>query len=191
MTGATDATTGSASGASGGTWSELSLGALATHIDAVHHAYLRRELPRIVGLAHRAETTCIERHREAPRLAELVDTLAADLVLHTMKEERVLFPLCRYLDLVDELDAEYQGSIMGPIGCMTCEHEAASRDLEELDTLVSASTDDSDPDWTELLDALRDLVADVRLHMLKEDTGLFPRALAREGELQAGSGGHP
>lgn len=167
-------------------WTSLGIGALATHIDEVHHTYLRRELPRVVELASEVASAHGDRHPETRELEQVVDGMAAELDLHLMKEERVLFPMCRYLELVDTLDSDYQGTISGPVSCMRFEHDDAAEQLTAIRRLTNDFTAPGDacPTWHAYLDALRDLEADLHAHIHKENVVLFPRALEREAALR-------
>src|SRR5262249_18631897 len=75
-----------------GDWSNASLSALADHIVAIHHAYLRRELPRLAEWMEKVLRAHGERHPELAEVHRGFETLMAELRIHIIKEENVLFP---------------------------------------------------------------------------------------------------
>ena len=99
-------------------WSKASLNELADHIEQTHHAYLKNELPRLDFIVHKVAN----RHGEHdPRLAELARVFAgfkAELELHMVKEERVLFPMCRQLAAAEVLPEFHCGHLENPIAVM-------------------------------------------------------------------------
>ena len=78
-------------------WQTASLTDLCDHIEQTHHAYLRDELPRLEFLTHKVAS----RHGEhTPALAEIYRVFLQfkeELTSHIIKEEQVLFPMCRQL----------------------------------------------------------------------------------------------
>src|SRR6478672_10497246 len=79
-------------------WTAATMTELCDNIESTHHAYLKRELPRLEFLARKVA----DRHGDhRPELVELRDVflrMKAKMDSHMFKEEQVLFPLCRQLD---------------------------------------------------------------------------------------------
>src|SRR5580698_1081779 len=73
-------------------WSRETLESLCAHIISTHHAFVRRELPRLEVLADKVVT----RHgMTEPELAQIMGALGRldeELLQHMAKEERILFP---------------------------------------------------------------------------------------------------
>jgi regulator of cell morphogenesis and NO signaling len=165
----------------------MSLSDLIDHIHEAHHAYLRSELPRLNGLTEKVAAVHGANDVRLHQLRQTVLMLASELTSHMMKEEQILFPMIRRLDLSDIPPTFHCGSIANPIRQMELEHYDAGGGLEQIRTL----TDDySPPDWAcntyrAMLDALAHLERDMRQHIHKEDNILFPRALELEAELVA------
>lgn len=129
-----------------------------------------QSLPAIAELTreHDAVVTLISHVRDAhrdgdvPRMAELARRIASVLGPHTRVEEDGLFP---------ELAAEFPEKIDALVG----EH----RRIEAV--LAEAAAVPADPGWPgRLMDAL----AVLREHVLKEQDGVFPAALASLGPEQ-------
>ena len=113
-------------------WSSASLGTLIDHIVDTHHAYLRRELPRLETLL----TRVLEAHGDdvdwlAPTFEVFTD-LQTDLAAHMRSEEQRVFPSIRALETHsnDALDADGIDDMIG-------EHDEAGAALERLRTLTN------------------------------------------------------
>jgi regulator of cell morphogenesis and NO signaling len=168
----------------------MALAELADHIEQTHHAYLRQELPRLDFMTHKVANVHGEHE---PRLHQLRETFVGfqqELVSHMMKEETVLFPMIRQLEQSQGPIAFHCGSLANPIRAMEHEHDNAGDALERFRVL----TDDfTPPDWAcntfrAMYDALSKLEPDMHQHVHKENNVLFPKALAREGELNGKAG---
>ncbi|MCC7476050.1 MAG: iron-sulfur cluster repair di-iron protein [Pirellulales bacterium] len=164
----------------------MSLTELCDHIEQTHHAFLRRELPRMFALANKVASV---HGSQDPRLAQVRDVLGGfieELSHHMMKEEQVLFPIIRQIDSESGPHAFHCGSIANPIRQMELEHRDAGNALQQHREL----TDDyTPPDWAcntyrALLDALAELERDMHQHVHKEESVLFPAALQREQEAR-------
>ncbi|MCU0549004.1 MAG: iron-sulfur cluster repair di-iron protein [Leptolyngbya sp. Prado105] len=163
---------------------ELSLSELVDHIERIHHAYLHAELPRLEKLVTKVATAHGDKE---PRLSQIKDVflaLSAELGLHLMKEEQVLFPMIRQLESSTDLPTFHCGSLANPVHRMEFEHDDAGLALAKLRQL----TDDyTPPVWAcntyrAMLDALATFEQDMHQHVHKENNVLFPRAIALEQE---------
>jgi regulator of cell morphogenesis and NO signaling len=158
------------------TWTSMGLRDLTTHIVAVHHAYLKRELPALEALAAKVLAAHGERHPELADVHRLVIALRADLEPHLLKEERVLFPAIAAL--VDGQTEFPFGSIRNPIRMMTFEHENAGELLTRLRAVTGgyAMPRDGCASYRSLYHRLAALELDTHLHIHKENHVLFPAA---------------
>lgn len=162
-------------------WQESSVDELIDHIVDVHHAFLRRELPRLDELSAQVA----DRHGEQdPRLLELhavFKLLRVELEMHMLKEEQILFPFGRQLASRAGSD-HHCGSVRNPVAAMMAEHDDAQGNLAKMRHL----TDGFEPAETagdsqrELLRSLEALAADLQVHIHEEDEILFPRFVALE-----------
>ena len=79
-------------------WADKSLESLSSHIVAKHHAYVKRELPRLAQLAEKV----VNRHGSTkPELLAIANTLMQldeELTQHLAKEEAILFPYIAALE---------------------------------------------------------------------------------------------
>ncbi|MBL7648032.1 MAG: iron-sulfur cluster repair di-iron protein [Candidatus Hydrogenedentes bacterium] len=160
----------------------MPLDALCDHIVERHHDYLRRELPRLMQMADKVAKVHGDNDPRLEGVAETLRGLAGELEVHTMKEERVLFPVIRELARREGLPPMPFGTLANPIHAMEADHDGAGDGLARLADL----TDDyTPPEWAcntyqALLDGLHDLEMDLHQHIHKENNVLFPRALEEE-----------
>src|SRR5487761_2289898 len=73
-------------------WSAQSLGSLVEHIVTTHHAYVKRELPRLAVLAEKVVNRHGDTQEHLPKIRKALGELDAELTSPLMKEEVVLFP---------------------------------------------------------------------------------------------------
>ncbi|WP_306191519.1 MULTISPECIES: hemerythrin domain-containing protein [unclassified Streptomyces] len=122
-------------------------------LTAIHE--LTREHDAVVALISSVRDA--RRDRDMPRMAELARRIAAVLAPHTEVEERGLFP-AMFTEFPEQIAA------------LEAEHRSVETVLAEAAEAVPA-----DPTWPERLIGVLDLLRD---HILKEQDGVFPAALA-------------
>jgi regulator of cell morphogenesis and NO signaling len=166
---------------------------LVQFIFETHHAFTRAAIARIVPLAAKVLTKHGEAHPELVTVEQAFTALAADLLPHLVREERVLFPYIRTLargaagrSAVPVTRPPF-GSVQNPVRMMMYEHDAAG-DL--LDELRKATGDFVAPEgacgsYRALYAALAELRSDLMRHISLENNVLFPRAIALEDQVRA------
>jgi len=172
--------------AEGRDWSQVGLTELVDYIVAIHHEFLKRELPRIEALF----TVVLDVHKEYH--SELIESLyyaflAAKRIVevHMAREERLLFP---YIQRLDAYTGEGKrppfpyASAENPIHQLHSDHEYGDMAMAEMRALTSdyRLPDDACPQLRALYEGLKQVEADVHEHTRLEDEHLFPRALQRE-----------
>jgi regulator of cell morphogenesis and NO signaling len=181
-------------------WTEESLTRLADHIVTRHHAYLRDMLP---GLGNLIEDILAKHPDAYPNLAALRDVYVAmweELCSHMMKEEAVLFPYIRSLEAADRSGTLCAndfpcGSVLAPIHVMKEEHRETAEALTRMRELTGGfrSPRDACNSYRVLMAGLREMEADLHLHIHSENNILFPRAVRLEASLRqpmAAQGSH-
>ena len=168
-------------------WASASLTDLCDHIEQTHHAYLKQELPRLAYLTDKVAARHGENRPELREVRDVFEALKAEMESHMMKEERVLFPLCRQLDGAEELPATHNGSVSNPIGVMVREHEDAGDALARIRALTDDFTcpPDACNTYRAMYDSLHQLEQDMHQHVHKENNILFPKAMRLEKLLRA------
>ncbi len=171
-------------------WDEAPLAELVDHIVVRFHDKLREDLPRLAAMADRVVEVHGAKHPETlPAVARTFHALRSELELHTMKEERVLFPYVREMEQVEARDGLFAGSPFGsveaPIRMMEDEHDGAAAALADLRRLTAGFTPPSGACTTfrGLYHGLAELEADTHRHIHLENNVLFPRAVALEARL--------
>jgi regulator of cell morphogenesis and NO signaling len=163
-------------------WQEASLTSLCNHIEETHHAYLKRELPRLKEMIARVVKVHGEDHAELALVQRAFQDLEAELLPHMFKEERVLFPAIRSLEQSDVNVAFPFGTLAHPIRMMEREHGDAGQALAEIRraTSVYCTPRKACNTYRAMLEGLLELEQDLSQHIHKENDILFPRALQLE-----------
>jgi regulator of cell morphogenesis and NO signaling len=156
-------------------WRAAPLAALCDHIVSTHHAFLRRELPRLRGLLTKLVRVHGDRHPELRDTLDVFGAFADELTAHMTKEERVLFPLIAGLESGAVPRTPF---VLQPIAVMEAEHDDAGRALAEMRRLTGGYEAPADGCGTYrvALAGLAELEADMHEHVHKENNILFPRA---------------
>lgn len=165
----------------------MSLSELANHIESVHHAYLRAELPRLDAITAKVASVHGESEPRLKEIRSVFESLMQEICAHMLKEEQVLFPMVRALESGSASACFTCGTLEHPIRQMEHEHEWVGNALQCLRRL---SGDYTPPDWAcntyrAMLDGLAHLERDFHQHIHKENNVLFPRASELEGQRRA------
>lgn len=161
-------------------WAKQSLTALCDHIEQTHHRYLVEELPGLAALVDKVAQAHGESDPALHQVKALFHELAAELLDHLQKEEKILFPLIRRLDANQQLPAGM--SVEAPIHQMESEHASSGDALAALRDLTRGFTPPPGAcgSYRAMLAGLERLERDMHLHIHKENNILFPRAIARQ-----------
>ena len=163
-----------------------SLESLSSHIVATHHAYVKRELPRLAQLAQKVVNRHGATKTELPVIAATLTQLDEELTQHLAKEEAVLFPYVASLEQSVSLGTAKPhscfGTVANPIAMMTREHAAAGSLMAEIHHLSGNFTtpEDACPTFHAFYDGLREFEKDLHKHIHLENNILFPRAIELE-----------
>lgn len=171
-------------------WTSASLGDLSRHIEQTHHAYLKRELPRLEAIVHRVAAVHGDHHVWLREFEGVYTRFAAEMLAHMMKEEQVLFPLIRSLEGGDaEPTANCGHGVGDAIRVMEHEHDDSAQGLARMRELSAGFTPPADAcnTFRAMLDGLSELEAETHRHVHKENSILFPRALELERRHQSPS----
>jgi regulator of cell morphogenesis and NO signaling len=156
-----------------------------------HHNYLRVHLPQLDSMMARVVAAHSARHEELLSVREVFGGLQGELLTHMMKEERVLFPFIIELEQAAQdgrAAAEFHcGSVGNPIAVMEDEHASAGQALWLIRRLTDGYRPPGDAceTYRALLAGLKELEADLHLHIHLENNVLFPRAAALESSMRA------
>ena len=147
---------------------------LCDHIVAMHHTFLRRELPRVQRLLAKIAHVHAGNHPELNQLLAVYEPFARDMEVHMDKEEQVLFPLVKRL-AAGEIPPNR--SMIGPIRIMESDHDEAGFALAEMRQLTNDYRLPADAcnTYRAALAGLHDLEQDLHRHVHLENNVLFPR----------------
>lgn len=168
-------------------WAALPPSRLIEHIEEVHHAHLRAELPRLTAVAE----NMVASHRDLSEVASVFAELRSELEAHINREERVLFSAIRELDRAATMPTFSFGSVSGPISVMLADHRRTAERFGRLHALMARSElpERLRPACTKFADDLAAVEADCHLHTHKENNLLFPAAVRLEHRLSSSSMG--
>ncbi len=164
-------------------WTSASLGDLSRHIEQTHHAYLKRELPRLEAIVRKVTAVHGDHHPWLQEFKRVYTYFAAEMAAHMKKEEQDLFPLIRSLENGEPAStAGHRHGFGNPIRIMEDEHDDAAKSLKRMRELSAGFTPPSDVcnTFRAMLDGLNELEADLYRHVHKENSILFPKALELE-----------
>jgi regulator of cell morphogenesis and NO signaling len=167
-------------------WAAKPLTALVAHIVDTHHAYVRRELPRLAELAQKVVNRHGDTKPELPEIQAKVAQITEELTEHLLKEEVILFP---YIAKLEKAASEGTpkphgcfGTVANPIAMMTQEHDAAGVLLAEIRSLSNDFTPPvgACPTFLAFYTGLHEFEQDLHQHIHLENNILFPKAIALE-----------
>ena len=155
---------------------------LVEHIIARYHEVHRAQLPELIRMARRVEAV----HRDNPNtphgLADALETMEQELLMHMHKEEAVLFPMLR---------AGGNSFVSQPIAMMRHEHNDHGEALEHLASLTNDITPPMGAcnTWRALYTGLAQLREDLINHIHLENNILFPQFEQAAQPQGCGGGG--
>jgi regulator of cell morphogenesis and NO signaling len=167
-------------------WSQATLRKLIEHIVATHHAYVKRELPRLAVLAQKVVNRHGDTQPHLPAMQKALAQLDGELTHHLAKEENILFPYIAGLEAAlssgGSLPEACFGAVANPIAMMTSEHDAAGALLAKIRGLSNHFTTPAGacPTYHAYYDGLKEFEQDLHQHIHLENNILFPRAVDLE-----------
>ena len=162
---------------------------LADYIINTHHRYIRENVENINSIAAKVAQVHGEHHPELKKLAQSINHFLQDLLNHTIKEERVLFPAIKE-GVAKKRDSSFTGTIPAgfikhPILMMQKEHEIAGEDLTFFRKITNnyALPADACNSYMYLFEKMKEFENDLYNHIHLENNILFPKALKLDEEL--------
>ena len=162
---------------------ELSLTEMVEYIVRVHHTYVKLNSPQILGFTLKVATKHGDRFPYMKEVYTLFAELAEEMAEHMEKEEKVLFPKIKLLELnLPETNIRF---LEAPIQVMEEEHERAGDIMEQIRLLSNnySTPDQACTTFKVTLDSLKAFAADLHKHVHLENNILFPRTRALQASL--------
>ena len=172
-------------------WNLEPLLELADHILDVHHSFTRAQLQRLEPLLTKVAKAHADHHgKMLAELRRIFDSLAAELMPHLEKEEKVLFPAIKQVVAIAESDSACSAcqrlALEAPIRQMMFEHDNAGQCLADWRNLTGnyQLPEDACMTFAALFEAMQELEADLHEHIHLENNILFPKSLQLESGLK-------
>lgn len=165
---------------------------LIDYILETHHVFTKREIVRLTALAEKVRRKHGESHPELFFLENEFLALCADLMPHMRKEETVLFPFIRHLEMsaANNLSSPRPpfGTVKNPLRVMMTEHDTAGEILRKMRAIAKdyAVPENACPSFRALYFGLEELERDLHRHIHLENNVLFPRAVELEQKVLFG-----
>ncbi|HKH59821.1 MAG TPA: iron-sulfur cluster repair di-iron protein [Flavitalea sp.] len=161
---------------------KMSLTQLAEYIVLTHHDYVKRELPLIYSYLQKVASRHGDRHPELLAVLNAFLELQEDMIQHMEKEEIILFPRIRMIELYSHDNSEVQLNrlyLESPITVMEQEHENAGDLLSQMRELTNNYSLPADACTTYKLcfAALKAFEMDLHQHIHLENNILFPKTI--------------
>lgn len=167
---------------------DLSLSKLIDYILEIHHRYVKDSGALILNHLDKVVSKHGERHPELIKIKDLFSEVKRELEQHMMKEEVILFPGIKEMELMlnDNVREGQLVFIEAPIHVMETEHEMAANLLNEINGLTNDFTVPADACTTFRLayDELKMFEHDLHKHVHLENNLLFPKALLLQKKLE-------
>ena len=167
-------------------YNDWSLSFLADYIVNTHHSYVTKALPELRTYATKVAKVHGAHHPELIPVRQLVEDINEELTGHMVKEENILFPFIKQLEVAksngNSVDAAGFGTVQNPINMMEHEHEAVGKNLEKIRVLTHnyALPEDACASYKLLFKMLEEFESDLFIHIHLENNILFPKALKLE-----------
>jgi regulator of cell morphogenesis and NO signaling len=164
---------------------------LARYIVEKLHGFVRQEIGRLLPLIAKVIGVHGNKQPELQQIGVSFQSLAEELTLHLMKEERMLFPYIEDLEAAANCGGQPAvpmfGTVQNPVRMMMMEHDSAGELLREMRQATNgyALPEDACMSFRVLYSALQAFEADLHQHIHLENNILFPRAIALDSRQVA------
>ena len=159
-------------------FNNMSLTELAEYIVRVHHGYVKLNMPQIFNYLDRVASKHGDRFPFMVEVYKLFGELQEELGQHLIKEEKILFPRIKIMELhaADDVSKDF---IEAPIEVMESEHDHAGAIMAKIRELTSNYTapDQACTTFRLSLEALKAFEEDLHQHVHLENNILFPKAI--------------
>ncbi|MGZ8538794.1 MAG: iron-sulfur cluster repair di-iron protein [Flavisolibacter sp.] len=159
-------------------FSRMSLTELAEYIVRVHHSYVKQNMPQIFNYTLKVATKHGEHFPYMKEVHLLFSQLKTEMEQHMMKEEKILFPRIKLLEL-NISENTNPGYLKAPIDMMEEEHDKAGTIMQKIRDLTNNYTapEQACTTFCLTLDSLKAFEQDLHKHVHLENNILFPKAI--------------
>jgi len=162
---------------------------LSQYIVNNHHTYVKEAIPRILTHTNKVANRHGEKYPFLHEVNDLFVKVANEMTLHMDKEEKILFPLVKYIVDCKKFNERPKnqgyGSIKAPIMKMEQEHDLAGELLSKIRNVTHNFNLPEDACTTFYItyQELDEFEKDLHKHVHLENNILFPQAIKIEEEL--------
>jgi regulator of cell morphogenesis and NO signaling len=166
----------------------LSLRELTDYIVKRHHTYVHKSIPILKRNLEKICEVHGEHHPELFEINKLFTESAGALTMHMQKEELMLFPYIKRLELAQASSSSVPkspfGSVSNPIGMMMEEHQVEGDRFNEISKLSKnyQPPEDACTTYDVTFKQLKDFEDDLHRHIHLENNILFPKAIELESK---------
>lgn len=163
--------------------------ALVDYIVEKHHTFTRQEIGRLTILMEKVCYKHDKQHAELADLRKVFRALCDDLTAHMRKEEFVLFPFIKNLEMSEKRNLSVTvppfATVQNPVRMMMTEHHAAGNFLREMHKITNNYNvpEAACPSFRALYFGLEELERDLHRHIHLENNILFPLAVELEQKV--------
>ena len=167
----------------------LSLEELSNYIIKRHHSYVRESIPAIKKNLEKICQVHGEHHPELFEINRLFTETSGNLIMHMQKEELMLFPFIRRLEISfgngSPLPQSPFGPVSNPISAMLAEHQAEGDRFDQISKLTAnySIPEDACITYEITMKQVRDFENDLHRHIHLENNILFPKSIELEKNL--------
>jgi len=154
-----------------------------------HHVFTRAEIQRLTPLMNKVTMRHGEIHPELFELQRAFRELCEELESHLRKEEQILFPYIKHLEMSAKNNLSSTrppfGSVNNPIRMMMSEHDAVGGLLRKMRqiTLDFSLPEGACMSYRALFFGLEEFEKDLHQHTHLENNVLFPQAIEIENQV--------
>jgi regulator of cell morphogenesis and NO signaling len=158
----------------------MSLTELAEYIVRVHHSYVKLNSPQIFNYVLKVASKHGDRYPHMKEVYELFAEVNAEMESHMEKEEKILFPRIKQLEIPELAMGKTIDFIAAPIHVLEAEHDSAGSAMQKIREITNDYTPPEDACTTHrvTLESLRAFEEDLHQHVHLENNILFPKAIA-------------
>ncbi|MEZ4808228.1 MAG: iron-sulfur cluster repair di-iron protein [Flavobacteriales bacterium] len=166
---------------------------LAEHIEHVHHGYVNQRTPVLQQYLSKLCTVHGTQHPELFKIADEFNGGAGAMAQHMKKEELVLFPFIKRMEMAKHQGSAppepHFGSVENPVNMMMHEHDEEGERFRRIAALTSGYAPPADGcnTYRAAFALLHEFEQDLHRHIHLENNILFPKAVALEAELRHAS----
>lgn len=166
-----------------------SASALIDYILEKHHVFTKSEIRRLTALMEKVCRKHGSSHQELFALQKIFTELCDDITPHLEKEEAVLFPFIKHLEMSEANNLSsprppFQ-TVKNPVRMMMTEHDRDGEILRRMREITNdyAVPQGACPSFQALYFGLEELEKDLHRHIHLENNALFPLAVKLEQKV--------